>query len=335
MELRHLRYFVAVAEELHFGRAAERLHIAQPALSKQIAALETELGVPLFVRTKRHVEMTSAGASLLDDARQVLTQAEGAKLRAQLASRGEVGLLEIGFVAPVLYDLLPHMLRAFRARFPEVRLSLHELHSREVVDGLRSRDLHIGFSRLPIGAADGLLVRPLVEESVLVAMPEGHPFAARGSVALADLADEDLVLITRAQEPELYDSYVAACSAAGFHPRIAHEVDRTHVAVGLVAGGLGMCFVPSAARLTPHPGVAYRTLTDPSPRITFGAIWPSGPMAPVLHSFLSLRPWSGTRGEIDPDPRRPTAPPAVGRGPRPERGVPGPAGAPDGHRNGQ
>jgi DNA-binding transcriptional LysR family regulator len=194
------------------------------------------------------------------------------------------------------------MLRRFRARFPEVRLSLHELHSWEVVDGLRSRDLHVGFSRLPIGAADGLRVRPLVEESVLVAMPEDHPVAARGSVALADLAGEDLVLITRAQEPELYDSYVAACAAAGFHPRIAHEVDRTHVAVGLVAGGLGMCFVPSAARLTAHPGVAYRPLTDPSPRITFGAIWPSGPMAPVLRSFLSLRPWSGTRGEIDPDP---------------------------------
>lgn len=298
MELRHLRYFVAVAEELHFGRAAERLFIVQPALSKQIASLEKELGVALFLRTKRHVEMTSAGASLLEDARQVLAQAEGAKLRAQLASRGEVGLLKIGFVAPVLYELMPQMLRAYRAQFPDVRLSLHEVHSREVVNGLLSRDLHIGFSRLPLGAGDGLRVLPLVEESVLVAMPKHHPFAAKESVTLAELADEDLILITRGEEPELYDSYVTACAAAGFSPRVAHEVDRTHVAVGLVAGGLGMCFVPESAKVTAHPGVAYRRLTDPSPRITFGAIWPDGPMAPVLENFLSLRPWAGVRGEV-------------------------------------
>src|SRR3954447_8460321 len=201
MELRHLRYFVAVAEELHFGRAAERLFIVQPALSKQIAALEKELGVELFVRTKRHVEMTPAGAALLEDARQVLAQAEGAKLRAQLASRGEVGVLEVGFVVPVLYDLLPHMLRSFRAEFPTVRLSLHELHSREITNGLLSRDLHIGFSRLPIGGdGDSLRVLPLVEESVVVAVPEAHPFAAQDSVALADLADEDLIMITRSEE---------------------------------------------------------------------------------------------------------------------------------------
>src|SRR3954462_12515141 len=193
MELRHLRYFVAVAEELHFGRAAERLFIVQPALSKQIASLEKELGVELFVRTKRHVEMTSAGTALLEDARQVLAQAEGAKLRAQLASRGEVGGLEVGFVVPVLYDLLPHMMRAFRAEFPTVRLSLHELHSREITNGLLSRDLHIGFSPRRISADnDGLRALPLVEEPVVVAVPVTHPFAARESVALTDLADEDL-----------------------------------------------------------------------------------------------------------------------------------------------
>jgi DNA-binding transcriptional LysR family regulator len=300
VELRHLRYFVAVAEELHFGRAAERLFIVQPALSKQIAALENELGVPLFLRTRRHVELTAAGASFLEDARQVLARAEGARLRAQLAGRGEVGLLEIGFVAPVLYDLLPHMLRAFRAEYPEVRLSLRELHSREVVHGLLSRDLHIGFSRLPVGTLEGLRVLPLVEESVMVAMPEDHAFARRASLPLAELADENLILITRAQEPELHDSYVSACAAAGFHPRVAHEVDRTHVAVGLVAGGLGMCFVPSSAQLTPHPRVAYRPLTDPSPRIVFGAVWPAGPVEPVLQNFLSLRPWAGVRGEVEP-----------------------------------
>ena len=312
MELRHLRYFVAVAEELHFGRAAERLFIVQPALSKQIASLEKELGVELFVRTKRHVEMTPAGAALLEDARQVLAQAEGAKLRAQLASRGEVGVLEIGFVVPVLYDLLPHMVRAFRASHPAIRVSLHELHSREIVDGLRSRDLHIGFSRLPIPGGEGLSVRPLVDEPVVVAMPADHPLAVRPSVALADLSDEDIILIARDQEPELYDSYVAACASAGFRPRVAHEVDRTHVAVGLVAGGLGMCFVASSAELVAHPGVAYRPVTDPSPRISFGAIWNPEAPAPVLTNFLSLRPWTGVRNEVPSATRR--APVALERG---------------------
>ena len=245
LELRHLEYFVALAEELHFGRAADRLFIVQPTLSKQVAALEKELGTDLFVRTKRHVALTAAGEAFLSDARQVLAQADGAKARARLASRGDVGVLEIGFVVPVLYDLLPHMLRAFRASYPEVRLSLHELHDAEIVTGLLSRDLHLGFARLPAVGGRRLRTRPLVDEPVMVAVPAGHTLASQDSVALTDLACEDLIVIARTQEPELYDSYMVACAAAGFRPRVAHEVDRTHVAVGLVACGLGLCFVPS------------------------------------------------------------------------------------------
>jgi len=304
MDMRHLRYFVAVAEELHFGRAAARLFIVQSALSKQIATLEKELGVDLFVRTKRHVEMTPAGAALLEDARQILAQAEGAKLRARLASLGEVGVLDIGFVVPMLYDLLPRMLKAFRAVYPNVNLSLHELHTREVVNGVLSRDLHIGFTRLPVGTGgERLSVHPLVEEPVLVAMPEGHNLATRAQVAMADLAEQDLILITRSEEPELYDSYVGACAAAGFSPRVAHKVDRTNVAVGLVACGLGMCFVPSSAQLVAHPGVAYRPLVSPSQRITFAAIWHVDAVAPVLQNFLSLQPWKGAWNEIRPGVR--------------------------------
>ena len=193
LELRHLEYFVALAEELHFGRAADRLFIVQPTLSKQVAALEKELGTDLFVRTKRHVALTAAGEAFLSDARQVLAQADGAKARARLASRGDVGVLEIGFVVPVLYDLLPHMLRAFRASYPEVRLSLHELHDAEIVTGLLSRDLHLGFARLPAVGGRRLRTRPLVDEPVMVAVPAGHTLASQHSVALTDLACEDLM----------------------------------------------------------------------------------------------------------------------------------------------
>lgn len=297
MELRHLRYFVTLAEELHFGRAAARLYIVQPALSKQVAALEKELGVELFVRTKRQVEITPAGLALLEDARQILSQVEGARLRAQMSSRGEVGHLEIGFAAPVIFDPMPTMLRAFRREFPSVCLSLRQVHTREVVSGLLSRDLHIVFTRLPVSAVGDLQVQPLVEESVLVALPNDHPFASRESVALGDLAHEDFILISRSEEPEVHDAHIAACVAAGFMPRLAHQVDGTHVAVELVAIGLGICFVPSAMELAAHPGVTYRPLTSPTPRITFGAIWHPDRLEPVLKNFLELEPWRLGRDE--------------------------------------
>jgi DNA-binding transcriptional LysR family regulator len=299
MELRQLRYFVVLAEELHFGRAAARLFIVQPALSKQIASLEKELGTELFVRSRRQVEMTAAGRSLLADARQLLAQIDGVSMRARLASRGEVGVLEIGFIVPALYDLLPYMLRRYRTVYPAVELSLHELHTRDIVNRVLSRDLHIGFTRLPVSAGGDLLqVRPLVEELLLVAMPADHPAAAGESVALADLATEDFILITRSAERELHDWHVAACAAAGFTPRVAHQVDRTNVAVGLVASGLGLCFVPEALRLAPHPGVAYRPLDGPRRSITIGAIWYPDCTDPVLRTFLDVQPWNGTRNAV-------------------------------------
>ena len=299
MELRQLRYFVLLAEELHFGRAATRLFIVQPALSKQIASLEKELGTELFLRSRRHVEMTAAGRSLLADARQLLAQIDGVSTRAQLASRGEVGVLEIGFIVPALYDLLPYILRRYRAAYPAVQLSLHELHTRDIVNRVLSRDLHIGFTLLPVSVGGNLLqVRPLAEEPLLVAMPADHPAAARESVSLADLATENFILITRSVEPELHDWHVAACAAAGFTPRVAHQVDRTNVAVGLVASGLGLCFVPEALRLAPHPGVAYRRLDDPRRSIKIGAIWYPDCTDPVLRTFLDVQPWDGARNAV-------------------------------------
>jgi len=307
VELRQLRYFVVLTEELHFGRAASRLFIVQPALSKQIASLEKELGAELFVRTKRHVELTLAGRALLADARQILAQVDGVSARAQLASRGEVGALDIGFIVPVLYDLLPYMLRRYRAAYPNVELNFHELHTRDVVDGVLGRDLHIGFTRLPVSAGADLRVHPLVEEPLLVAMPEDHPAAAKETVALADLATENFILITRSAEPELHDVHVATCAAAGFTPRAAHQVDRTTVAVGLVASGLGMCFVPAALQLAPHPGVAYRVLDTPRTSITIGAIWHPDSADPVLQRFLDIQPWRGARNEIVGRPEAPAS----------------------------
>ena len=177
MELRHLRSFVALAEELHFGRAAQRVFLAQPALSKQISALEKELAVSLFERDKRQVVLTTAGAALLEDARRLLTQADGAVERARSAGRGATGILRIGFIAPALYDLLPPVLRVFRARHPGVRLALEEMHNIEAVNAVRSRYVQLAFVRLPIEPVSEISLVTVRSEPVMLAVPEGSALA--------------------------------------------------------------------------------------------------------------------------------------------------------------
>ena len=291
MELRHLRYFVSVAEELHFRRAAEKLHIVQPALSKQISALEKELGVQLLERDRRHVTLTEAGQVFLEEALEVLAQADGAVNRARAVSRGEVGRLNIGFIQPALADLLPRTLRVYRQHYPGVKLTIGESTSRTTIERIASRSMHFAFTRLPIEPRPDLCAEVISEEPVLLVVPQGHRLAARGSVTIADLAEEDLILIDRKVEPELHDYYVAACNTAGFSPRVAHEVNSTWVAIGLAAGGLGIAFAPASARLAAQHGVAYRPIAGDPPRLTMGAMWHSGPRPTVLDNFLRLRPW--------------------------------------------
>ncbi|MGY5885939.1 LysR substrate-binding domain-containing protein [Modestobacter lacusdianchii] len=310
MELRHLRYFVSVAEELHFRKAAEKLHIVQPALSKQISALEKELGVQLLERDRRHVTLTEAGRVFLEEALEVLAQADGAMARARAVSRGEVGRLNIGFIQPALADLLPRSLRVFRQHYPGVLLTLSEATSRMAVERISSRNMHFAFTRLPIDPRPDLSTEVLSEESVLLVVPRDHRLVEQGSVRLSDLAGEDVILIDRKVEPELHDYYVALCNDAGFSPRVAHEVNSTWVAIGLAAGGLGVAFAPSSARLAAQHGVAYLPIEGEAPRLTMGAMWHAGPRPTVLDNFLRLRPW-----EVPPAPPvRTRAPSAVPRG---------------------
>jgi DNA-binding transcriptional LysR family regulator len=299
MELRHLRYFVAVAQELHFRRAAEKLHIVQPALSKQISALEKELGVPLLDRDRRHVALTEAGQVFLEEALEVLAQADGAATRARAVSRGEVGRLDIGFIQPALAELLPRTLRVFRQVHPGVKLTIAETTSRTAIERIVSRSMHFAFTRLPTEDRPDLCTEVVSEEPVLLVVPKSHPLAAREAVAIADLAEEDLVLIDRRVEPELHDYYVSACNTAGFSPRVAHEVNSTSVAIGLAAGGLGIGFAPSSARLAAQHNVAYLPIAGDAPKLTIGAIYHAGPRATVLENFLRLRPWELDVGSTD------------------------------------
>ena len=291
MELRHLRYFVAVAEELHYRRAAEKLHVAQPALSKQVSALEHELGVRLLERDRRGVTLTEAGRVFLAEAVEVLARAGNAVDRARAVVRGEVGRLAIGFIQPALADLLPRSLRVFRRHYPDVVLALSETTTRTALEGVSDRSIHLAFVRLPITPRPDLRTELLSEEPVQLVVPRGHRFAERPAVRLEELADEELVLLDRSVEPALHDYYVTACNRAGFSPRVAHEVSSTSIAVGLVAGGLGIAFVPASARLAAQPTVAYVPLEDAGLSLTMGAMWRAGPQPAALANFLELRPW--------------------------------------------
>jgi DNA-binding transcriptional LysR family regulator len=287
MELRHLRYFLAVAEELHFGRAAARLHIAQPPLSQQIRQLEAELGYPLFLRTQRRVRITEAGAAFRDEARALLERLELAKAAAGRVARGEAGALAVGFVASATYALLPRLYRRFRERHPGVTLGLEEMSTAEQVEALRAGRIQVGLARPPVGD-DTLHVETLAEEPLVAALPARHPLAARARLPLRALAHEPFVLFPRHPRPGWIDVVQEACRAAGFRPAVAQEVLELSTAVTLVAAGIGVSLVPASAQGLRLDGVAYRPLQAPAPRTTLVALRRPDELRPVVERFLAV-----------------------------------------------
>jgi DNA-binding transcriptional LysR family regulator len=263
MELRHLRYFVAVAEERHVTRAAERLGIQQPPLSQQIRALERELGVQLFRRRPRGVELTDAGASLLADARRILGEVEGAQARARRTARGELGRVAVGFTSSApFHPFVTRVIRDFRAAHPGVAITLGENGTSELVESLRAERLDVAFVRSAAPETPGLAFHDLLEEPMCAALPARHPLArgARTPLALARLAGEPFVLYRRASGPGLYDAIVGACQAAGFTPRVEQEAPRIAATLNLVAAGLGVTLVPQSLRGLQAGAIAYRAL---------------------------------------------------------------------------
>jgi DNA-binding transcriptional LysR family regulator len=263
MELRHLRYFVAVAEELHFGRAARRLHIAQPPLSQQIRRLEAELGTELLRRNRRRVELTEPGRVLLEHARPLLADADGLVRLVRRAAGGEVGRLRVAFVGSATYRALPALVRAFRERLPDVDLVLSERTTTPQLAALRARQIDVGIVRPPV-PGDDLLLEPLVSESLVAAVSDDHPLAAHARIAAADLAAEPFVLFPRAVGSGLYDDVAGVCRAAGFEPHVVQQADDMQTIVSLVAAGVGVSLVPASVTALQLPGVAYRELDGPN-----------------------------------------------------------------------
>ncbi|MCR1784161.1 LysR family transcriptional regulator [Nocardioides carbamazepini] len=265
--LRHLHYFVTVAEERHFGRAAERLHMAQPPLSQQIRRLEAELGVTLFERTTRRVDLTAAGTAYLVRARAILAEVDGAADEARRVAAGVVGRIAIGCVGSATYSLLPELSRRLAEELPGVDFAFHgEMLVAEQVEALREGRIDLALLRPPVG--DGsLTVAFLREERLVVAVPIGHRLATRRRLRVADLADADLIVHSAGRRSAMYDIVRALFAEAGLAPRIRHEVGETSTLVTLVAGGLGVAVVPEPVRALALSGVVYVPLTRPVPTV--------------------------------------------------------------------
>jgi len=286
LDLRRLRYFVVVAEEQNFSRAAERLHMSQPPLSDQIKRLEGALGVRLFDRSSRGARLTEAGAVLLTEARRLLAQAASTAEAVRRVGDGEVGSLSLGFVPSASNNILPTVLGAFRERYPEVQLFLQEMNPDWLVQGLHEGRLDVGFFYLPF-EDEGLEHRPVSREPLVAALHEHHPLASAGEVDLRDLADEPFVLPARYRMPGLHARVVEACREAGFAPNaIQKEVWLMQTIVGLVAGGMGVALVPASLRNLVRTGVVYKALRNPSPVVEMGVIWRRNERKPVVRSFL-------------------------------------------------
>lgn len=244
MELRHLRYFVAVAEELHFGRAAQRLHIAQPPLSQQIKKLEEELGVQLFARTRRKVALTQTGRLFLEEARQTLQQAARAQRVAQEAEQGVRGQLRVGFVTSASYSVLPETIRRFRNDNPFIDLQLNEMTPVQQIDALEQNQLDVGILRAPVACVQEMDTTIVLEEPLVAAMPAEHRLASRKKIDLKALAEEAFVLFPRQHGPGIYDVIMQLCRHAGFSPKVSYAPNEMQTILAYVAGGLGISLVP-------------------------------------------------------------------------------------------
>lgn len=290
MELRQMRYFVAVAEELHFGRAAERTHVAQPALSKQVRNLERELGVELLDRSERRVKLTDAGSAFLRKAYSVLEGAGEAEAAAVRAARGEVGRLSVGFTGYTLYGVLPGAIRAFGERFPGVELNVQEGCTRTLTEGLINGRFDVGLLHPPVAeeSEDALALETVASEALIAALPEEHPLSRRAEISAADLADDRFIMCPRNKGPHHHDAIVAVCRAAGFGPRVANEAGMPQTAIGLVAAGVGVSLVWESMGNLKRPGVAYAKLSGPTPRLATAVAWRRGNPSAVVKAFVEV-----------------------------------------------
>jgi DNA-binding transcriptional LysR family regulator len=286
LKLHQLRYFVAVADELHFRRAAERLHMSQPPLSDAIRELESVVGVTLLERSRQRVALTPAGEAFLADARRVLADVARAVESARRIGSGQTGILRLGFVGSAVYGVVPDLIRAFKLERPDVELRLQERSTTDQLAALAAGDLDVGFLRPPV-APDGFDTRTIMREASIAALPEGHPLTRVRRVPLARLAAEPFVLFPREQAPGLHDAITAALAATGRLPTVIQEVPEMQTIVGLVASGLGVSLVPESVRALARNGVVYRPVSG-APSSELAMVTRRGDGSPLVRAFALI-----------------------------------------------
>ena len=287
-EIREMRYFMAVAEQLHFGRAAESLHISQPPLSRAIRALEQDLGVALFARSRRRVELTAEGARFLEEARRITAQLERSVLELRGIASGEQGRLRIGFVSLADYGVLPGLLKGFKTARPGVRLSLREMLSPDQAAALGAGELDFGLLLPPVDGAAGLERLVVQRERFVAALPSRHRLAREGGrLAVSELAGEPFVMVPREIAPGLYDIVRGLAARAGIPLNVAQEAIQMQTVVSLVSSGLGVAIVPASVSNLGRRGVAYRELADRHPRLDLWLAWPRGTRSAAARDFVT------------------------------------------------
>ncbi len=288
MELRHLRYFAVVAEELNVRRAARRLHVSQPPLSRQIRDLEAELGTRLFDRTNKRLALTPAGECFLKETRQILAHAQRAAQLALAAGRGEAGQLIVAFLAPIGGLFLPPVIRAFRERFPLVDLTVSDMSPQEQIAALLDRRIDLGFIGLPVIEVNpDLMFEPMRQVPLVVALPPGHRLAKRRRLVLQDLAGEPFVLFERSSSAAVLDWILSLCREAGFEAQVAKFAARPQSILELVAAGIGVSLVPSLFQRFPSD-VVFRPLPPTIPKLHLSLAWRRDNDSPLLKAFLEI-----------------------------------------------
>jgi DNA-binding transcriptional LysR family regulator len=286
IDLVDLETVVALAETLHFGRAADRMHVSQPALSKRVRKLEDRIGGPLLVRRYRDVRLTEAGRLLAERGRLLLRESAATLALSQRAARGEAGRLRIGFGIASILGLLPEVLLRFRRGHPDVQLQLRDMSTPDQVEGLAAGEIDVGFVRLPV-AGDRLVVRPVLDERLVLAIGPRSPWQAR--TGLQSVAAEPFIIIARSRSASFYDHALSVCAATGFAPRIVQEANELFTVLSLVGAGLGVSLVPRSAALMQLPGVRFRNLALPEAAWDIGVAWHrDAGTVPLVQRFVEM-----------------------------------------------
>src|SRR5438477_9878668 len=289
MELRHLRYFVGVAQYLNYSEASRRLHVAQPAISQTILDLEEELSVKLLLRTKRAVQLTAAGTAFLREAQEILRRANEAQHLAQRAARGEVGTLGIGFFGAASAPILPALIQAYRRAFPDVELRLFEMNPDQQLAAFDEGRIHLGFTRtLPPDRRSGFEEELVYTDRLVIALPATHALAKQKAVHLKTVAGEPFVQFHRIGAPSLFDEVIGVCRRAGFSPRIVNEPGFMATVMTLVESGLGVSLIPYCVRTLNRPHVVIRAITPKSADIPLCVAWRRSVQNPTVPAFLEV-----------------------------------------------